>query len=936
MPFQGSVLDIRPVLLLQHLMEKVSLCEAGGVPSLPSSEAKLAQKTDLKQNVTLPDASVSPKVKIQQVETPKYSVMKRPGFGNCGEPMTMLSNHFKASISSPDVVFYQYTVLILSEDKLAIKNKELARRIFHEMYQTYSLELKQKEMAYDGDTSLYTVGPLSQNSYEFVVFLEETTARRRVESAVSGVSPSRTAKKSKHSFRSQTFTVQIIFAAKVPLSPVFASLEGLEAKGIHDVLRVLDVVLRQKASNKGALLVRQSYFQNNVTDLADIGGGVTACRGFHTSFRTTMDGLSLNADVSTTLIVTPGPVTDFLLMNQNVREPRNIDWERAKKILKNLRVKTTHNNMEFKITGISDKPCNQLVFPLKVKTGSNANEIETVETTVSDYYLKHHNIQLTYSAYLPCLNVGKKKPSYLPLEICTIVSLQRYTKALSITQRASLVERSRLKPSDRKMLIDTAVVNNQYEDDQMLSVSGIKIQKQMNKVDGRVLGAPKLKVGNNEDCIPQNGRWSMRNKAFLSPARIELWAVVNFSAPCDTSHISRELINCGIKKGVHIERPHTLIEEDQLSKRCSSIVRVDRMIEKIIGKLPRAPQFLLCVLPEKKNCELYGPWKKQCLCKLGIVTQCISPTKITDQYLNNVLLKINAKLGGISSLLAVEYSSSIPFIGGTPTMIIGMDVSHGSPRRPDAPSIAAIVGSLSWPLISKYKASVRAQSPKVEMIESLYKPLEDGTDDGMIRELLVDFYRSSNHCKPKQIIIFRDGVNESQFNQVLNIELDQIIKAYQHLGEVDLPRFTVLVAQKKHHTKLFQASGSGYDNVPPGTVVDKGIVHPKNYDFYLCAQSGVIGTSRPAHYHVLMDEIGFQPDDLQNFVHSLSYVYRRSTAACSVVAPICYAHHAAAQVGQFIDTLDTYPQPESASEEPAAFPELPRLHAKVDCSMFFC
>jgi len=39
-----------------------------------------------------------------------------------------------------------------------------------------------------------------------------------------------------------------------------------------------------------------------------------------------------------------------------------------------------------------------------------------------------------------------------------------------------------------------------------------------------------------------------------------------------------------------------------------------------------------------------GPWKKKCLSEIGVVTQCISPVKITDQYLNNVLLKINSKV----------------------------------------------------------------------------------------------------------------------------------------------------------------------------------------------------------------------------------------------------------------------------------------------------
>ncbi|KAF3485792.1 hypothetical protein F2Q69_00052980 [Brassica cretica] len=81
--------------------------------------------------------------------------------------------------------------------------------------------------------------------------------------------------------------------------------------------------------------------------------------------------------------------------------------------------------------------------------------------------------------------------------------------------------------------------------------------------------------------------------------------------------------------------------------------------------------------------------------------------------------------------------------------------------------------------------------------------------------------------KPKQIIIFRDGVSESQFNQVLNIVVDQIIKAYQRLGETDVPKFTVNVAQKRHHTKLFQAKG--HENVPAGTVVDTRIVQNREH-----------------------------------------------------------------------------------------------------------
>ncbi|KAL6970707.1 Protein argonaute 4A [Sarracenia purpurea var. burkii] len=255
---------------------------------------------------------------------------------------------------------------------------------------------------------------------------------------------------------------------------------------------------------------------------------------------------------------------------------------------------------------------------------------------------------------------------------------------------------------------------------------------------------------------------------------------------------------------------------------------------------------------------------------MGIVTQCIAPTRVNDQYLTNVLLKINAKLGGMNSLLTIEHFPSIPLVSKFPTIIIGMDVCHGSPGRSDVPSVAAVVSSRQWPRISRYRASVRTQSPKVEMIDSLYKPVSDTEDQGIMRELLIDFYSSSGQMKPDHIIIFRDGVSESQFNQVLNIELNQIIEACQHLDKKWSPRFMVIVAQKNHHTKFFQTSSP--DNVPPGTVIDNKICHPKNNDFYMCAHAGMIGTTRPTHYHVLLDELGFSADDLQELVHSLSYV----------------------------------------------------------------
>ncbi|XP_073311824.1 protein argonaute 16 [Primulina huaijiensis] len=883
--------------------------------------------------------TLPPNANLQQAALPKRSIIDRTGFGTSGRPISLLANHFKVSLRCPNEIFYQYNVSISSEDNGVVESKGIGRKITEKLYQTYSSEFAGKTFAYDGEKCLYTVGPLPQNKLEFTVILEESIAKQpRSPSDYGGGSGS--GKRSKHSLRSKAFKVEISYAAKIPLKSISLALQGAEAENVQDGLRVLDIILRQKAANKGCLLVRQSFFHDDTRTFCDVGGGVTAVKGFYSSFRPTHGGLSLNMDVSSTMILKPGPVLDFLLANQNLKDRRNIDWEKAKRMLKNLRVKARHNNREFKIIGLSEKPCEQQFFSLKVKNGGNARDDgETLEITVFDYFVKHRGQELTFSAYMPCLDVGKpKRPNYLPLELCSLVSLQRYKKALSGMQRASLVEQSRQKPPERIRVVTDAVRNYHYDDDPLLVSCGISIEKQLTQVDGRVLDVPKLKVGNGEDFFPRNGRWNFNNKKLLNPCRIECWSLVNFSARCDTSHLSRELINCGRNKGIHIERPYTIIEEDPQCSRASPLIRVERMFEQIMAKLPGPPEFLLCVLPERKNSAIYGPWKKKCLTNLGIVTQCTCPSKINDQYLTNLLLKINSKLGGTNSLLALEHSRSLPLINDKPTLIIGMDVSHGSPGQSDIPSIAAVVGSRSWPLISRYRAAVRTQSPKVEMIESLYKPLANGEDDGIIRELLLDFYQTSNKQKPSQIIVFRDGVSESQFSQVLNIELDQIVKAYQHLGEVDVPKFTVIVAQKRHHTQLFQASAP--ENVPPGTVVDTKVVHPRNYDFYMCAHAGMMGTSRPAHYHVLLNEIGFPPDDLQNLLHSLSYVYQRSTTAISIVAPICYAHLAAQQVGQFLkfeDSSETSSRQKNVSTAGSIpVPQLPRLHSNVAGSMFFC
>lgn len=55
-----------------------------------------------------------------------------------------------------------------------------------------------------------------------------------------------------------------------------------------------------------------------------------------------------------------------------------------------------------------------------------------------------------------------------------------------------------------------------------------------------------------------------------------------------------------------VEDPFDVIEEDPSMRRAPAARRVDGMIDKMQKKLPGQPKFLLCVLAERKNSDIYG------------------------------------------------------------------------------------------------------------------------------------------------------------------------------------------------------------------------------------------------------------------------------------------------------------------------------------------
>lgn len=65
-----------------------------------------------------------------------------------------------------------------------------------------------------------------------------------------------------------------------------------------------------------------------------------------------------------------------------------------------------------------------------------------------------------------------------------------------------------------------------------------------------------------------------------------------------------------------------------------------------------------------------------------------------------------------------------------------------------------------------------------------------------------------------------------------------------------------------------------------------------------------MGTSRPCHYQVLLDENGMGPDGIQQLTYNLTYLYPRSTRSVSLVSPAYFAHHVATRTRAYISSDD--------------------------------
>ena len=424
-------------------------------------------------------------------------------------------------------------------------------------------------------------------------------------------------------------------------------------------------------------------------------------------------------------------------------------------------------------------------------------------------------------------------------------------------------------------------------------------------VPGRVLRPPRMYYHGSGKIDARFGSWNLQDVKFSTTADLSYWTYLALSyqgqsLPLESDQSLQVAINNFTQKlrelgvttaactpGMSVALGSTSMESD-----------IDRAVQTFMkSQKRRPPHFLLVILPARDT-RVYNRVKYTCDVKEGLLNVCAVASKFVkarnDQYFANIALKVNLKLGGRNHILE---SPKLGILAEGKTMVVGLDVTHPSPgSSKNAPSVAGIVASVDrW--LGQWPAQLSIQPSREEMISGLAQMVESR----------LRLWQTHNKTLPENILVYRDGVSEGQYDIVLDKELPSLRAACEVLYPSEktkggVPHISIIIVGKRHNTRFYPTRAEDSDrssNPPNGTVVDRGVTEARNWDFFLQAHTALQGTARPAHYFVVLDEIfqgrrvkaPFQSpaDALEDLTHNLCYLFGRATKAVSICPPAYYA-----------------------------------------------
>lgn len=548
-------------------------------------------------------------------------------------------------------------------------------------------------MVFDGRANVFAAKKLSKNAYTFDVTLGEEGAGSE-----------------RKQRQPRVFTVKMRKVAAISMDLLRSFLDGQLSYTPYEALQVLEVVIRHAPSVTNLVNIGRSFY--SPTNTCQLSGPVDAWLGYYQALKPTPGRLLLNIDTSATCFYRPGSLLELLssvLSGQGGPQPHHraaplsqgvgirippslSEGERSKfeKALKGLRVQTNHNpklRRKYRVLGISKESADRIRFE-----GSDGRTL-----SVADYFSSQYSLRLRHPG-LPCVKSGSnERQLYLPLEVCEIAPAQRYMKKLSEEQTADMIKITCQKPHLRLEKCAAGIKEMRLTQNPILDDFSFAISTDFVKADARQLAPPKIfyaKSSRVSEVHPEEGAWNLRDKKMYVGAKLKSWAVLVLSSRIQKGEVEGficEIVSTACDMGLEVTNRNPPIMSGH-----PDLPGIERLLRQAYsagaGDKGGTADLVIVILPTKDT-MLYGEIKRITDCIIGRPSQCIVGKNVArpnKQYCANVILKINAKLGGINSTLG----NQLPYVSDVPTIVFGADVTHPGPGSSSMRSVASVVASL--------------------------------------------------------------------------------------------------------------------------------------------------------------------------------------------------------------------------------------------------
>ncbi|KAF7638167.1 hypothetical protein Mgra_00002393 [Meloidogyne graminicola] len=634
------------------------------------------------------------------------------------------------------------------------------------------------------------------------------------------------------------------------------------------------------------------------------------------------------------------------LLGTNFRSRiRDTEWikERLEGSLKGIFVTTVHTDPSrrrfFEIHGLSS-------------TNLHTEFIQRegmAKISLFEYYTQTYKITFKYPE-LPLL-VQKYQTTtknngirYFPMEVCEILDNQRVKTAqqdsamirvefmlnlLIILQ--DMIRKTAIPPAELKKQNTYLKESLLLDGSEYLAGLNIKCKKDPIEVAARVLPPPELEFGGNNKHVPKLPRcsWSDRGHYFAS-ATCNKWVALALTGQQHHDYLSSDEWIEFVKRfrSVLTQRrmnfcdPH--VENRKLAGSDLKLI--------ISGYYEQGYEYMLIAHPD--NADQVHHAMKAIEQKTEVITQGLKISTVKNVVLRNKFLtldnivnKTNVKMGGLNYNIVLPVQSDLSLIYKNDTLIIGIGTNHpmggmgqesnqsGDPQQGAQPTTSGtgsdnngngngngnggngndMLPRGSVPSVVGFCANIGKNGPYEFVGDFIYQLAYRDEKVGIIANIIercVTQFHSVNGHYPVRLIIYRDGTGEGSFHKILKFEVPLIRNVFSNLGTA--AKITLIVVNKMQNVRLYAKNintqaKSSEQNILPGTVVDKDIVHPLWTEFYLNSHVALQGTAKTPRYNLLLDENNLSMDVLQAMTHSLCFGHQIVYSPTSLPTPVMVA-----------------------------------------------